>query len=178
MADTTSKAAVGLSAVAIAVSASVAYLQLLAQAQLQSTTAKVNFELSAAAQGMAAAQVCLNWAGFVDTQRRNGLSDLQIDRLGQVVFAPADLVLQAVAKFNDQSQSLDPGLTETARQVRQRLAPGSIGVPDVQSGIRVFALCGSAETLRAARDTHARIVPLEQLESPGSSLRPGAFPRP
>ncbi len=176
MADTTSKVAVVLSAVAIAVSASVAYLQLQVQAQLQGATAKANFELSGAAQGMAAAQVCLNWAGFVDTQRRNGFSDPQIDRLGQVVFAPADLVLQGVAKFSD--QSLDPALTETARAVRQRLAPGSIGVPDVQSGIRVFALCGSAETLRAARDTHARIVPFDQLESPGSSLRPGASPAP
>ncbi len=97
MADTTSKVAVVLSAVAIAVSASVAYLQLQVQTQLQSTTAKANFELSGAQQGMAAAQVCLNWAGFVDTQRRNGFSDPQIDRLGQVVFAPADLVLQAVA---------------------------------------------------------------------------------
>ncbi len=135
-ADTTSKVAVVLSAVAIAVSASVAYLQLQVQTQLQSTTAKANFELSGAQQGMAAAQVCLNWAGFVDTQRRNGFSDPQIDRLGQVVFAPADLVLQAVA--SSATKAWTPPLQRRPVQSDKRLAPGSIGVPDVQVGYPRF----------------------------------------
>jgi hypothetical protein len=124
----------------------------------------------------------LNWANYVDTQRHAGLTDEQIDRTGQVIFGTSNVLLFELVKTLNgnyvSTKSMTPKEVQAlfdavVAEVKAAQPANSIVAPNLANGLSIMSFCGSAETLRAARDGKQRIVPFEQLPSPaaGSPLR-------
>lgn len=127
--------------------------------KFQAIVEETQLVLAESQSGVAAAQLCLDWANFVEEQQAAGRTDKQIERLGAVIFATADLTLQAALDGAPRGQQ---DLEDLARDA-DAAPPDWIVVPDVRQGVQVAVLCGSPQALRAARDTTRPVVPLGEL---------------
>jgi hypothetical protein len=175
MGDKTSKVALGLSVLSILASGGIAFFNFYGQTLLLESQETGNLAVAGAQTAASAGQLCINWATFVDTQRRAGLTDEQIDRTGQVIFGTSDVLLVEVVKtLNGNyvgSKSITPRDVQAKfdavlAEVKAAQPANSIVVPNFSNGFSILSFCGSAETLRAARDGKKRIVPFENLPSP------------
>jgi len=180
MADKTSKAALAVSVVSIIASGVIAFSGFYGQTLLTSATLQSSPAVAGTQTSISAGQLCLNWATFVDTQQRIGRTDDQIDRTGQVAFGTSDALLVVVVqtlhgRFTGSRSSTTPKqvqaqFDQSLRDVRAATPAGKIVVPSFDKGFSVLSFCGSAETLRAAREGKRAIVPLGRLDLSGTDV--------